>query len=240
VLHQLSYIADTYRHKDPRPRSTWNRIVDYGLVFSGLYPLATQKLINGQFLVAGHVLPVPAIARQAWVPWMVAGVFLFFLVAFALKTAKEWRENRFNLPSTLLILTTTTVSLVIPTFSNLDVAFQGYNTWHSFQYLALVWLTLRLRREYGELDSKVVSSSVRTPWTFYGLNLGFTAAAVGLILILQYGLHFEARAAYYSVVLGSLLVHYYLDSYNFRRFNQLVRDPSARELGLAARKVAAA
>jgi len=128
VLHQLCYIADCYRHKDPRPRSLWNRLVDYGLIFTGLYPLATQKLITGKFYVASTVIRVPQFVQQPWVPWAVAGVFLFFLGAFVVKTVREWKEDRFNLPATVLILTTTAVSLVIPTFSNLDVAFQGYNT----------------------------------------------------------------------------------------------------------------
>jgi hypothetical protein len=130
---------------------------------------------------------------------------------------------------------------VIPTFSNLDVAFQGYNTWHSFQYLALVWLILKLRKEHGELDSKIVSrvAGDKRHWKFYGMNLGFTAAAVGLIFFLQYVVGWEARQAYYSVVLGSLLVHYYLDHFNFLRFGQIVRDPTPSELGWQVRRAAA-
>jgi hypothetical protein len=239
VLHQLSYIADCYRHKDPRPRSLWNRLVDYGLIFTGLYPLASKKLIEGKFFVANTVIPVPVWAKHPWVPLLVWAVFLFFLGAFLYKSYREYKEDRFNVPSFVLISVTTIVSMLIPTFSNLDVAFQGYNTWHSFQYLALVWLILKLRREYGELDNRTVASASKRPWTFYGMNLGFTGLAVGLIFFLNKVLGFEQRAAYYSVVLGSLLVHYYLDHFNFFRFGQIVRDPSPRELGLAARKIAA-
>jgi hypothetical protein len=231
VLHQLAYIADSYRHKDPRPRPLWNRIVDYGLIFTGLYPLATFKLIAGEFYVANRVIPVPEFARQPWVPWLVVGLFLFFLGAFVVKTVHEWRTNRFNLASTLLISVTTVVSLLIPTFSNLDVAFQGYNTWHSFQYLALVWLILKLRREYGELDSKTMQqvAKARGPWRFYGLNLGFTGLAVGLIFFFKGVLGWGHEQAYYSVVLGTLLMHYYLDHFNFTRFGQLVREPPPAE-----------
>jgi hypothetical protein len=239
VLHQLSYIADCYRHKDPRPRSLWNRLVDYGLIFTGLYPLASAKLVTGKFLVANTVIRVPAFAQQPWVPTLVWAVFLFFLGSFLYKSYREYKEDRFNVPSFVLISVTTMVSMVIPTFSNLDVAFQGYNTWHSFQYLALVWLIMKLRREYGELENRTVASASKRPWTFYGLNLGFTGLAVGLIFFLQKVLGFEQRAAYYSVVLGSLLVHYYLDHFNFMRFGQIVRDPSPRELGMATRRIAA-
>lgn len=231
VLHQASYIADCYRHKDPRPRSIWNRVVDYGLIFTGLYPLATFKLVAGEFYVANRVILVPEFMKQPWLPYVALGLFLFFLGAFVFKTVKEWRENRFNLASTMLIVTTTTVSLLIPTFSNLDVAFQGYNTWHSFQYLALVWLILKLRREYGELDNKMMIkvAEARRPWKFYGMNLGFTAAAVGLIFFLKGVFGFGHEQAYYSVVLGSLLIHYYLDHFNFTRFGQIVRDPPPQE-----------
>jgi len=239
VLHQLSYIADCYRHKDPRPRSLWNRLVDYGLIFTGLYPLASKKLIEGKFFVANTVIPVPEWAKHPWVPMLVWAVFLFFLASFLYKSYREYKEDRFNVPSFVLISVTTIVSMLIPTFSNLDEAFQGYNTWHSFQYLALVWLILKLRREYGELDNRTVASASKRPWTFYGMNLGFTFLAVGLIFFLNKVVGFEQRAAYYSVVLGSLLVHYYLDHFNFFRFGQIVRDPSPRELGLAARKIAA-
>jgi len=239
VLHQLSYIADCYRHKDPRPRSLWNRLVDYGLIFTGLYPLASKKLITDQFFVANTVIRVPAWAKHDWVPVLVWAIFLFFLVSFLYKSYREYKEDRFNVPSFTLISVTTIVSMIIPTFSNLDIAFQGYNTWHSFQYLALVWLIMKLRREYGELENRTVASASKRPWTFYGLNLGFTGLAVGLIFFLQKVLGFEQRAAYYSVVLGSLLVHYYLDHFNFFRFGQIVRDPSPRELGLASRKIAA-
>lgn len=239
VLHQLGYLADSYRHKDARPRSAWNRLVDYGLIFTALYPAASQKLIAGQFFVANRVIAVPDIAKQEWIPGLVTALFACFAVAFVVKTVKEYREDRFNLPATVLIATATVVSTLIPRFSNLDVAFQGYNTWHSFQYLALVWLMLKLRREHGEMDSRLMARTSPRAWTFYGMNLGFTAAAVALIFLLQYGFGFAPQPAYYSVVLGSLLIHYYLDVFNFRRYGQLLSEPSARELGTAARRAAA-
>ena len=56
------------------------------------------------------------------------------------KRSAEFREGRGNVPKTLLIGITTVVSFCLPLGSNLDVLFQGYNTWHSFQYLFLLWV----------------------------------------------------------------------------------------------------
>jgi hypothetical protein len=36
------------------------------------------------------------------------------------------------------------------------VLFQGYNTWHSFQYLFLLWLINRLRAQRGEIENGFV------------------------------------------------------------------------------------
>jgi hypothetical protein len=49
--------------------------------------------------------------------------------------------------------------------------------------------------------------------------------------MLQFGFGWPRDAAYYSVVLGTLLVHYYLDAINFTRWGLVLREPSASELG---------
>src|SRR5258708_19724984 len=41
----------------------------------------------------------------------------------------------------------------MPAFDNLDTAFQGLNTWHSFQYLALTFYIIRLRQQIGDIES---------------------------------------------------------------------------------------
>ena len=38
---------------------------------------------------------------------------------------------------------------IIPALQNLDVTFQRLNTWHSFQYLAVVILLNRYRQVHG-------------------------------------------------------------------------------------------
>src|SRR5258708_5858424 len=41
----------------------------------------------------------------------------------------------------------------MPAFDNLDTAFQGLNTWHSFQYLALTFYIIKLRQQIGDMGS---------------------------------------------------------------------------------------
>jgi hypothetical protein len=237
VLHQIAYITDVYRFKDPRPRSLWNRAIDYGLIFTGLYVNATPRLVHGEFVVGGGTNPrallLPDFAKGAeWIPMLVTGAFVVFLVSYVVKTVREAREGRLNLPSVTIISVTTVMSLIIPTFKNIDIAFQGYNTWHSFQYLALVWYINKLRMEHQEIKGPVMSA-VAAPhpaWRFYALFLGATVVAFGASLTLQYGFGWPRDAAYYSVVLGTLLVHYYLDGMNFFRVGLLLRDPTAAEL----------
>jgi hypothetical protein len=238
VLHQIAYLTDAYRFKDPRARSLFNRAIDYGLIFTGLYVNSAGRLVRGEFVVGGGTSPrsllIPSFAQNAeWIPVMTAVLFGTFLVLYIVKTIKEAREGRLNLPSVALISVTTVMSLIIPTFKNIDIAFQGYNTWHSFQYLALVWYINKLRLEHGEIQGPVMRtvSAAQSPLKFYGLFFLATVVAFGTSLVLQFGFGWPRDAAYYSVVLGTLLVHYYLDTINFTRWGLVVRDPSAAELG---------
>jgi hypothetical protein len=238
VLHQIAYITDAYRFKDPRPRSLFNRAIDYGLIFSGLYVNSAGRLVRGEFVVGGGTSPrsllIPPFAQNAeWIPQLTLLAFLVFLGLYIAKTVREARQGRLNVPSVALISVTTVMSLIIPTFKNIDIAFQGYNTWHSFQYLALVWYINKLRLEHGEIQGPVMRAvaSAQSPARFYGLFFLATVAAFGMSLLLQYGFGWPRDAAYYSVVLGTLLVHYYLDTINFTRWGLVVRDPTAAELG---------
>ncbi len=236
VLHQIAYITDAYRFKDPRPRTLWNRAIDYGVIFTGLYVTSTPRLVNGGFVVGGGTNPrgllIPEWAMGAqWIPMMVTGVFLTFLTLYVVKTVREARQGRLNVPSVTIISVTTFMSLIIPTFPNIDIAFQGYNTWHSFQYLALVWYINKLRLEQNQIRGPVMRS-VTGPgraWRFYGLFFLATVAAFGMTLILQFGFGWPRDAAYYGVVLGTLLVHYYLDGLNFFNWG-LVTEPTPGEL----------
>jgi hypothetical protein len=69
------------------------------------------------------------------------------LVLFVAKTYLEYRSGYVNVPKTLLISLTVLLMFWTPIFPNMDTAFQGVNTWHSFQYLALTWYANRLREQ---------------------------------------------------------------------------------------------
>ena len=248
VLHQIAYISDAYRFKDPRPRTLWNRLIDYGVIFSALYAASSSRLVNGGFVVGGGTAPreilLPEFVKgAAWVPALAVTAFVVLLALYVSKTWREHREGRLNVPSVTIIGTSIAMSLAIPQFPNIDIAFQGYNTWHSFQYLALVWYINKLRKQRGEIHGPVMRaiSGPGNAWKFYGLFLAATAVAFSLTLVLQHGFGWPRDAAYYGVVLGTLLVHYYLDGLNFFSWSRVLDvDPAAGELARMSQSVPAA
>jgi hypothetical protein len=219
VLHQILYLADCYRKRAGAREARWSRIVDYGLVLTGLYPVGLYKLSLRQFHVGGVLLPYPDSLRRLPLPWVAGVVFAIFLTLWIAKTAVEWRSGRFNVPKTLLIGITTVVSFCLPLGSNLDVLFQGYNTWHSFQYLFLLWLINRLREERGELEDGLVRRLVRrrSMGPYYLCFLAATGFMVVLTLAVRALTTLSADQSYFVVVLSTLLVHYYFDHLLFTR-----------------------
>lgn len=217
VLHQVIYLTDCYRSRNAAPERRWSRYVDYGVILTGLYPIGLYKLSLRQFEVGGVVLPYP----QALVPLnlhVAAGVvFAGCLAAWIAKTIVEFRTGRGSTPKTLLIGITTAVSLLLPLGSNLDVLFQGYNTWHSFQYLFLLWFINRLREERGELENGFVRRLVRrgSIAPYYVCFLGATVVLVVLTLIVRAVTPLPADRSYFVVVLSVLLMHYWFDHFLF-------------------------
>ena len=237
VLHQITYIVECYREKQPGPKLFSSRVIDYGLIFSSLYPMAMYKLVRGVFRVDKDTpIPFPAFARVDFTWIAVSAVFAGFLIAFILKCLRERREGRLNPGATILIGCTVMVAFWIPWIPRLDVAFQGFNTWHSFQYLALVWYINSLRKDRHEISSPIVekiSGPSRAP-VFYFAMVGCTLLAVGAIFAVNRVLGLDAQRSYYIVILSSLLIHYYQDHLNFFQFDAVVRKPG----GMAQRAAA--
>ena len=152
VIHQAGYIADCYRARRPEPGTAGNlsRLIDYGLLLSSLFVLATFKftgtslciagmdLSDHHFATGGRRLLFPGVLQEEVLAWTLLAVFLMAAGAFAVKCAREAVQRRLNGPKTLHMVLAAGLFFITPALQNLDVAFQGLNTWHSFQYLAVV------------------------------------------------------------------------------------------------------
>ncbi len=217
VLHQIIYLSDCYRARGRGADPAWSKYIDYGVILTGLYPIGIYKLSLKQFHVGGVVLPFPDWAQHLHLAEIAGGVFGAFLVAWLGKTAVEFHRGEASIPKTLLIGVTTIVSFFLPMGSNLDVLFQGYNTWHSFQYLFLLWFIHRLRDARGDLPDGFVRTIVRRRGigVYYICFLLATGVLVLLTLIVRATTPLSADQSYFVVVLSVLLMHYYFDHFLF-------------------------
>lgn len=224
ILHQICYIADCYRERANPGPSHGEKVIDYALVFTSLYPMAAYKLVQGTFHVAGQNIAIPFVQGEPLVFISVLSLFLVFLSLFVGKTFWDLKRGEVNLPKTLLISVTVVVSFFLPTFKELDVVFQGFNTWHSLQYIALAWWINVVRKEKGEISSPLVHGIAgrgRTKF-FYASCLIPTLAFMGFIVLLARSTSLPFNQCYFIVVLSGLLAHYYFDHWVFTRVGAVV------------------
>lgn len=221
VLHQIIFLVDCYRTKDQAPQSKYSKWIDYAVVLSALYPMAMYRFVDGSFKVGQTTLFFPELLKvdATWI--LVTAFFSLALVMYIMKTIREFRNGTGNLPKTILISITVIATFSTPFYPELDVAFQGLNSWHSFQYLGLTWLINRYRLERGEITMPAMRKLAEPGkwWRYYGFVVLASVSAIMLIgmLILtdQYhGLSFDQ--AYYMVILCFLLTHYYQDHILFQ------------------------
>jgi hypothetical protein len=228
VLHQITYINDCYVAKGQVPRPVGERIIDYGVVFLCLYPIATPQILNGSFQLGGTPLYVPHWATQGIVAdlqvFVVCALFGTFFVLWVGKTIRDYRAGQMLIPSVLLIGLTIAIGFTLPLFPNTDVAFQGFNVWHSLQYLALIWFLMAMRKERGEIDNHFVAemNGPDRPRRFYGLAVALTALAGTLVLVIHVAFGVDLQKAYYIVILSTLLQHYYLDHLQFTKLGDML------------------
>jgi hypothetical protein len=217
VLHQVIYLTDCYRARSGWAEQKWSRFADYGVILTGLYPIGLYKLSLKQFQVGGVTLPYPDFLLGLHLPAVAGVLFGAGLALWIAKTASEFREGRGSVPKTLLIGITTVVSFCLPLGSNLDVLFQGYNTWHSFQYLFLLWIINRLREQRGEIENPFVRKLVRrdSMGAYYCCFLAATGVMVVLTIIVRALTPLSPDRSYFVVVLSVLLMHYYFDHFLF-------------------------
>lgn len=252
VIHQAAYIADSYRYKDPRwPHGSvlrhwrfWSRAIDYGLLATSIYPITTFKftgvplVIGGEnlsshgFTTGGRALLFPDFLKVEWFGPLVMAVFLSLFVAFIAKTIWEWQVGLFHGPKTLHMSVAASLFFLTPALPNLDVAFQGLNVWHSFQYLAVVLYLNRVRSEKGLIGSPLVTRVSRSGRHLYGMCLLFTFAAGAAYLVVRGIVMLSGTWAddpmqqhyfsFYSVVLSALLIHYYFDHFLFLQVDKVI------------------
>ena len=243
-IHQAAYIADSYRFKNRRVYLSWSRLIDYGVLFTSIYPFATFKFTGARFRLlgmdlsshafetGGRVLLFPDFLKQDILAWLILVLFLFFFTAFVIKSMYEWRLGILHIPKTLHMLIASMLFFVTPLFQNLDVAFQGINTWHSFQYLAVVLYLNRRRADQGLIGSRFVTKLSRSGFRLYALCIAFTGAAAvsylvvrGLLLAGGFWVDDPVHQhyfAFYVVILSCLLIHYYFDHFIFLQIDRVI------------------
>ena len=222
VLHQCAYLSDCYRVKAGIQERPWARFVDYGVVFSSIYPIALYKIVNGTFRLGEVDIVIPRVLMRMETVYLEWIIFAGFLAAWLYKTFLEHREGTLNVPKTSLIAVTIFFAFIVPGMAGdtrLELAFQSMNAWHSFQYLGLVWLINTMRLDRGQLHNKFVArlSGAKGAKWFYAWNFGITL----LLLVFVWSvvswdpLGLLPNQYYYMLTLSPLLIHYYFDTFVF-------------------------
>jgi hypothetical protein len=172
--------------------------------------------VHGEFTIGSNVIFFPEFLKVPVVFYLATGVFATSFILFTAKTIQEIRGGYAHYPKILLMYLTIGIAFFITAFHNLDVAFQGFNTWHSFQYLGLTYYINRIRHEKHEISNRFIDkiSQEGKGWQYYLVTVGFTMVAVGVIVVMvmfreSLGLSFDQ--CYYIVVLSFLLMHYLHD-----------------------------
>ena len=259
VLHQVTYIVELYNHREHKlvsKRSAVSlsaRVTDYAVVLTCLFPMAAYKISQGTFAVGTNDLikVIPGVFQHPWLFIAASGVFFVSLALFLLKTVQEYRDGIINSPKTTFILLTVAVFFPLAAFDNLDTAFQGANTWHSFQYLAITFYIIKIRQQYGDLDQSapLVSrfSKGNDSRGLFALSTVMLVGSLVVFIVVRFiggymtpptwlidpnafkSLAEYMRAvdlwrfdvSYYTAILSFLWIHYYHDHFLFTNFEAL-------------------
>ena len=231
VTHQAQYISETYRRKVTSRVSTFDRLLDGAVILGALYTVAMYKFVTGRFTMGSSTLLFPDFLKHLWVARAFTVGFAALFLFYVFRTAREIRRGEASWPRLVFMAATVALAFIIPLFDNLDVAFQGFNTWHSLQYLALTWFILTRQPERGEIGSGFVRSlsGVSKTKTFYAAMVGATVLSGLVYVVLWKGFGLPQDRSYYVVVLSFLLVHYFYDHFLFRNFEPLNTSAEQRQ-----------
>ena len=220
VTHQAQYISETYRRRAGARIQVIDRWLDGAVILGSLYTMAMYKFVEDKFTLGDSTLLFPRFLqfREFAVAFTIG--FAIFFVFYVVRTLAEIRRGESSWPRLLFMALTAGLAFIIPIFDNLDVAFQGFNTWHSLQYLALTWFILGRSAAQGTIQSGVARklAGQEKTWKFYAAMVGATISAGVVYLFVWKGLGLPQDKSYYVVVLSFLLTHYFYDHILFREF----------------------
>lgn len=274
IVHQLSYVVRFYHDRDGAKPSLASRLMDFGAVVFPLYPMSTFRMVmcnensmawnwavsyfgsaqaaNEWKFHIGRVQPMlPDFILHDWF-WManLAG-FLIFTTIWAVKSWREYNEGKLHMPKFMLICCAIGVGLFAPMWPNLDSSFQGFNLWHSIQYIALTWFITRRMTNEGEHTNSFMrwlGGESRKGASYYAFGLGMFVLIISImlliatILVVSQGIgyfqgvgestdaHYRPGAvlqSYYLLGFGLLLTHYYHDFFFFTRGTYLTNKSAA-------------
>jgi len=234
VTHQAQYISESYRIRAGGPVRALDRWLDGAIILGALYTMAMYKFVEGRFALGSSLLLFPDFLKHRWVSIAFTVGYAAFFLFYVARTLGEIRRGETSWPRLLFMTMTVAMAFVVPIFDNLDVSFQGFNTWHSLQYLALTWFILGREAERGQIGTGFVRALAGKEKTrrFYLAMIGATFSAGVIYLFLWKGLGFAQDKSYYAVTLSFLLVHYFYDHVLFRDFAPL--EPTQGEERVAA------
>ena len=264
IVHQLSYVVRFYHDRDGARPSLASRLMDFGAVIFPLYPVSTFRMVMcnessmawkwavsyfGSASAAeewkfhiGRVQPMlPDFILHDWF-WManLAGL-LTFTGIWAIKSWREYGEGRLHMPKFMLICCAIGVGLFAPLWPNLDSSFQGFNLWHSIQYIALTWFITRRMTNEGDHTNNLMrwlGGEGQKGAKYYAFGLGMFVLVISIMLLIATVLvvsqgvgyfqgvgesteaHYRPGAvlqSYYLLGFGLLLTHYYHDFFFFTR-----------------------
>jgi hypothetical protein len=210
VCDQASYIGYLYREKGGAARP-WQRFFDFSTVIMSLYSYAMYRHVAGTFRIGETTLYFPAFLRHTWFADAFAVATAALVAAWIVLTATQIRRREVAAPYAVFMALTIGVALLVPRLPELSVSFQGFNAWHSFQYLGLTYLILR--QDNAAAGAAFVRRMAQPGqfFRYYGWNLLLTTASTLVILVLTVVLRLPAEPSYYAVVLSFLLTHYVHD-----------------------------
>jgi hypothetical protein len=227
VTHQAQWISETYRRRAGARVEPLDRWLDGAVILGSLYTMAMYKFVEGKFTLGDSTLFFPSfLKRREFAVAFTVGFAAFFLL-YVGRTVREIRRGESSWPRLIFMALTVSLAFIVPIFDNLDIAFQGFNTWHSLQYLALTWFILGRSAERGDIGSPLVRRLAGTEKTgmYYGAMIGATMAAGLVYFFVWKGLGFPQDKSYYVVVLSFLLIHYFYDHFLFRDFQAFGATP---------------